>query len=47
MFACDSHLDYSNFLFSASSDDGTLGDKKPMQIAYFSFKKIQLLLSFQ
>ena len=47
VFARDSHLDCSNFLLSASNDDGALNDKKPMQIMYFSFHKIQLLLSFQ
>ena len=47
VIARDSHLDCSEFLLSASNDDGALGDKKPMQIVYFSFYKIQLLFSFQ
>ena len=47
VFARDIHPDCSNFLLSASNDDGALGDKKPMQIVYFSFYKIQLLFSFQ
>ena len=47
VFARDILPDCSNFLLSASNDDGALGDKKPMQIVYFSFYKIQLLFSFQ
>ena len=40
VIARDSHLDCSEFLLSASNDDGALGDKKPMQIVYVSLSKI-------
>ena len=46
VFARDIHPDCSNFLLSASNDDGALGDKKPMQIVYFSFYKIGMLNSY-
>ena len=40
VIARDSHLDCSEFLLSASNDDGALGDKKSMQIVYISFSKM-------
>ena len=40
VIARDSHLHCSEFLLSASNDDGALGDKKPMQIVYLSFSKM-------